>query len=75
MINQFICKKARQDEQSFNNAQYYLSYSILSFVKIKCMFMVRKIGQSLLNAHGGMEGGGMEKKVRANGKKVKLRPT
>ena len=22
------------------------------------MFMVRKIGQSLLNAHGGMEGGG-----------------
>ena len=23
------------------------------------MFMVRKIGQSLLNAHGGMEGGGV----------------
>ena len=56
MISQLIYEKARQDEQSFNNSKYYLSYSILSFVKIKCMFMVRKIGQSLLNAHG--RGGG-----------------
>ena len=58
MISQLIYEKARQDEQSFNNSQYYLSYSILSFVKIKWMFMVKKIGQSLLNAHGGMEEGG-----------------
>ena len=29
---------------------------MLSFVKIKCIFMVRKIGQLLLDAHGGVGG-------------------
>ena len=55
MISQLICEKAL--------------YSILSFVEIKCIFMVRKIGQLLLNAYGGVGGPNtfpLSKHVRSN---------
>ena len=52
--NQF----ARKVSSQYNNSWLKLPYSILNFLKIKCIFIVRKIGQFLLSAHGG--GGGEE---------------
>ena len=46
--NQFASKVSNQ----YNN-KLKVPYSILNFLKIKCIFMVIKIGQFLVNSHGG----------------------